>query len=404
MILPHWWNQKVDSLGPVLGDVMRERSFATEVSEYEYGHEEWLQPLINLAVDGLVRMFDTNSQLFCYRRKQTERGMMNEGRSLRYTIISLLGLHRYELQGRTSPIDVQTTLARLFDRRKEMDNLGDLGLFLWLCALAAPQRLLQIYSEFDCKNALERYREARQRRTMELAWFLTGLSYMARATKGSVVELQPLADQTYDLLSTNYGGKGIFGHLGADTTAGMIRGRVGSFADQVYPIYALSKFASTFGNKAALPIALECAKTICQLQGSLGQWWWHYHALTGKVVGHYPVYSVHQDGMAPMALLAVGDATGQDFRQPLYKGLKWILGSNELERDLTDTNQYAIWRSFYMKNFKRYYDAATFLLGLSTNPKECKNLLIKMECRPYHFGWLLYAFAGISHKNRSPLK
>jgi len=377
---------------------MSERSFAIEC---EQDRDGLLPYLINLAVNGLARMFDANSRLFCYRMKKTDRGMMNEGLSLRYTVISLLGLHRYELQGNTSPIHVQTTLQGLFDRRQEIDNLGDLGLLLWLGALASPQRLVQIYSEFDCKEALRRYQEAQLGRTMELAWFLTGLSYMALATKKRVAELEPLANQTYDLLLTNYGGKGIFGHLSAKNSVGFIRGRIGSFADQVYPIYALSKFARIFGNKEALAIALDCAKTICRQQGSLGQWWWHYHALTGKVIGHYPVYSVHQDGMAPMALFAVGEATGQDFSEPIYKGLRWIMGSNELERDLTDTNDYVIWRSFYMKNLKMYYDAASSLLGLSANQKKFKNLLIKWECRPYHFGWLLYAFAGVSKESRT---
>jgi hypothetical protein len=380
---------------------MSERSFAIHC---EQDRGELLPYLIDLAVKGLVRMFDANSQLFCYRVKKTDRGMINEGLSLRYTVISLLGLHRYELHGNVSPIHVQKTLKSLFDRRQQIDNLGDLGLLLWLGALAAPEQLIQFYSKFDCKEALRRYQDAQQGRTMELAWFLTGLAYLFLTTKGSIPELKDLANQTYNVLLTNHGSKGIFGHLSAKTSAGLIRGRVGSFADQVYPIYALSKFGSIFGNMEALAIALDCAKTICRLQGSLGQWWWHYHSLTGKVVGQYPVYSVHQDGMAPMALFAVGDATGQDFSEPIYKGLRWIVGCNELERDLTDTNNYVIWRSFYMKNLKMYYDAASSLFGLSTNQHESKNLLITWECRPYHFGWLLYAFAGVSKKNQAALK
>ena len=50
--------------------------------------------------------------------------------------------------------------------------------------------------------------------------------------------------ETYGLLIRNQGERGAFGHLSrSKSISGMVRGGVGSFADQVYPIYAMSKFA-----------------------------------------------------------------------------------------------------------------------------------------------------------------
>ena len=81
---------------------------------------------------------------------------------------------------------------------------------------------------------------------------------------------------------------------------GILRGGVGSFADQVYPIYGISKFSQALGDEKALERALDCGLNICEAQGPLGQWWWHYDSSTGEVVGKYPVFSVHQHAMGPM--------------------------------------------------------------------------------------------------------
>ena len=355
---------------------------------------DMVRQLNNLAVRGLAEMFDVEKQLFCFRVKRNDYGIMKEGFSFRYTIISLLGLHRIETQGMRSPVNVQTALDKLLKNTGNVQNIGDIGLLLWLCALASPQRLIRIYSELDIKSALRRYSDARQGRTMELAWFLTGLSYTALILKDEPAGLADLAANTYRLLRNNYGGKGIFSHLNRTSFTSMIRGQIGSFADQVYPVYALARFAQAYNSEEAIKMALDCAKTICRLQGPLGQWWWHYNSLTGRTVGQYPVYAVHQDGMAPMALSAIGEVTELDFSESIYKGLKWITGSNELGYDLIDTSQNIIWRSFYRKKYKMYCDEILSLLRFPRGKNSYyKDINVNFECRPYHLGWILYAFA-----------
>jgi hypothetical protein len=350
--------------------------------------------LNNMAISGLAEMFDIEKNLFCFRVKKIDHGLVKEGISHRYTIISLLGLQQIESQGVSSPVSIPDALATLVESMRDIDNIGDVGLLLWLCSMASPQRLIQICSDLDIKNALVHYPDALERRTMELAWFLTGLSHTKLVLKDGIANLSDLAANTYNLLKSNYAGKGIFGHQSLTSFKGMIRGRIGSFADQVYPIYALSRYAQAFSNEEALKIALDCAKTICHLQGSMGQWWWHYDSLTGKVVGRYPVYAVHQDGMAPMALFAINEVSGQDFSKPIIKGLKWIAGNNELGYDLVDTSRNVIWRSIYRQKYKMYCDEALSLFGLNRGGKIFKDIKINFECRPYHLGWILYAFAG----------
>ncbi len=161
--------------------------------------------LCELAVKGLVSMFDAESQLFCFRLKQTQRGLIREGLSHRYTIIALLGLHRLEAAGLRSPIDVRPVLDSLLRDYAWIDNLGDVGLLLWLCALVSPERLIEVYSGVRVETALARFRGARQGYTMELAWFLSGLAHASLASQQQLPDLTDLAMNTCRLLTNNQG-------------------------------------------------------------------------------------------------------------------------------------------------------------------------------------------------------
>jgi hypothetical protein len=351
--------------------------------------------LIRLALRGLSDMFDENRRLFCFRMVSDERGMVREGISHRYTLISLLGLHQAQLAGHQSPVDIRLTIQELLRDTNWITNIGDLGLLVWLCAEAMPERLLGIDAIFDLKRALVHFGESRRRRTMELAWFLTGLAHQNLKCPEELPHLRSVAVEAYELLTSNQGERGTFSHL-AETGgwAGLMRGRLGSFADQIYPIYALSKFSQAYQQPRAAERALACAQTLCELQGPSGQWWWHYDAPTGKVLGCYPVYSVHQHGMAPMGLIAIGDATQIDFSPWIFKGLRWICGENELEYDMRSTSANVVWRSIYRTDYLRHCDTALALLVSCKDSRTHNNLAILRECWPYELGWLLYSWAN----------
>lgn len=365
----------------------------TSMEKRQTNHNILQQKLIDLSVDGLIKMFDREKELFCYTMIGNDYNVQKEGVSIRYTIISLLGLKKLEDKGIKSPINITSTLSSLCSKVGAYDNLGDIGLLIWLCSLVSPDKIERIFSELDLKNTYKRYPDAAQGRTMELAWFLTGLSYAKMALTGNPVDFDEVSKNTYKMLLDGYGGKGIFRHQSDNTFIGFIRNRVGTFADQVYPVYAFTKYSLAYGDLEAKKIALECAKTICKHQGSLGQWCWHYDSVTGNLVGQYPVYSVHQDAMAPMALFAIGDLTGVDFTQQIYKGLYWITGENELKTDLISTSMNVIWRSFYRNKYKTYFDEFLTLFNIRNGRDSYKDLTIWHECRPYHLGWILYAFA-----------
>lgn len=353
-----------------------------------------VERLVALSVKGLVPMFDPAQRLFCFTLKQTDRGMVRQGISRRYTMMSLMGLHRLEQSGTKSPIEIQPVLDSLLTQTDWIDNIGDLGLLLWLCALVLPDQLREVGDRLGIKNALTQFRGARQSHTMELAWFLTGLSYGILSGTPPTAGISDLAAETYRSLIRNQSDHGIFGHSSTNQSlAGVFRGGVGSFADQVYPIYAITRFSQAFRDEKALERALDCGLNICEAQGALGQWWWHYDSSTGEVGGRYPVFSVHQHAMGPMTLFALGEATNSDFGPWIYKGLEWI-GKNELGFDMEDASANLVWRCVHQSAPVRYWSAAKALLARRSDTSSRNGLTVRFECRPYELGWLLYAFAN----------
>jgi hypothetical protein len=354
--------------------------------------QEQLRPLVQLALRGLPAMFYPERQLFCYRLQQTANGLKKDGISPRYTMMTLMGLHRAKLAGFESPVDCESILDGLVGNLDWIDNSGDLGLLLWLAALQCPERVSELIVRADLGHVLNRYPDVRERRTMELAWVLAGLAHVKLAGVAGSDQWSRLAERTFSLLKANQGASGAFCHLAPGWAgAGRLRGGIGSFADQVYPIYACSKYAAAYGSEEALQAAQAGAEIICREQGALGQWWWHYEARSGRAVGKYPVYSVHQDGMGPLALFALAEASGLDFEEPIYRGLRWIWRENELGINLCDDQDAVIWRCIRPAQYRKYSSEMLALLHIPVSPGP---LHVLYESRSYHLGWLLYAFAG----------
>lgn len=350
--------------------------------------------LCEIAAAGLVNMFDPRRQLFCDIYNRTDAGMIRLGISHRYTMMTLLGLHRYQLAGHRSPLPTEPILDEITRDTEWIENAGDLGLLLWTCAELSPDRVPEIYRTARVHDALLRSNDARQGATMEVAWYLTGLATACCAGYTDLSGISELIAVSRRILRENCGPFGIYGHLGrSGRLTGLARRRIGSFADQVYPTIAFARLAQALNDDDAREMARRTAGTMCRLQEPLGEWCWHYDSVSGKVVNRYPVYSVHQHAMGPMMLFAAAEATGSDFSREIYKGLEWITGNNELKLSLVEPTLGLIWRSVYLNRVDAYTDATLRFLGSGHGPAKARPQ-IRYECRPYELGWLLYAFAG----------
>ncbi len=356
--------------------------------------------LIELALRGLPSMFDRKTHLFCYRVYRKRSTLVREGISQRYTIMTLLGLHQLSRVGQTLPFNAEDVFSALISSTNWIRNVGDLGLLMWLVASVFPHHIPHLRAILNPNVALKRY-PPRFRNTMELAWFLTGCAHLAMVRNSDLPETAGAARTAYQLLVTNQGKSGIFGHQSCSSSlAGLVRGRIGSFADQIYPILAFTHMAKAYGMEEPVTRALACADAICDAQGELGQWWWHYHSKTGKVLSRYPVYSVHQHGMGPMALFALQDVSSRNYKENIYRGLEWIGKTNEIGCDLRDDSAHLVWRCVRPSlSFLAKIEDLTMLSPPRMNQIGQRNLTILCECRPYELGWLLYAFGSRSRRD-----
>jgi hypothetical protein len=355
-----------------------------------------VETLVNVSLRILNRLYDANSHQFYARLLKRENELLPADYFYRFTLISLLGLNRYMREKEVPDINLNVAIQACIDRSKAVDNIGDVGLLLWLCANAMPEELERILYHLNIDDVLKRLSDFRKGMTMELAWFLTGMTYSYLCNSHVADYSRNIIFETYYRLLRNQQPNGLFNHSQNPSPVGKLRSHLASFADQVYPIYALALFGETFAEPEALNRARVCAEKICKLQGPLGQWWWHYDSRAGKTVGYYPVYSVHQDSMAPMALLKLGDVCGIDFSENIYRGVRWVFGNNEIGESLIDDSEGIIWRRLHSTGLRRYGDELLNVLGISRNFSNPANLTIQHECWSYHPGWILYAFSGRS--------
>lgn len=353
--------------------------------------------LLALALRGLPQMYRRGAEEFVFTRAATASGPVeSRGTSTRYAAIVCLGARlldeprqREVFGGRTTADFVEVLVKRL----PQTANLGDVALVAWAAAEANPDVL---------PLALDRLREvdgsALPRYVVEAAWVLAALT-AAR----ELADVEPaLRDARQRLLHSQVPGSPLFPHATAPGLVSWYRGHVSCYADQVYPIQALARLHRGGDDPGALAVARRCAERICELQGPGGQWWWHYDARSGDVVEGYPVYSVHQHAMGPMALLDLTDAGGGDFRGPIELGLGWMndpaeLGGRGEPLILDDAG--LTWRKVYRGDPRKVVRAVN---GLSTRAvrgmklpgidRMYRPLHIDRECRPYEFGWMLYSW------------
>jgi hypothetical protein len=338
-------------------------------------------------------MYRPDERLFVFRARRAAGGaVVTEGLSPRYTAITLIGLAGEDAATASAVLaghGLEDVCDRLIRDVGRAANLGDVALTAW-AAWAVGYR--------DRKPAWDRLAELRPAEAphpiVELSWTLSALSLDGDTS------LAELRERVARRLVTAFDARsGIFPHGVGPHGAGL-RSHVSCFADLIYPIQALAHYGAVSGDAAVLDVASRCARLTCRRQGPAGQWWWHYDRRTGAIVERYPVYAVHQDAMAPMALFALGEATGADYATPIQSGLGWLAAAPELRGgSLIDDASGLVWRKVARREpgkLSRYAQAVASRVhpGLRVPGLDAAfpPVAIDHEDRPYHLGWLLHAW------------
>lgn len=356
-----------------------------------------VEELKALSLRALRRMYLPAERMFVFRFRREGAGVAAEGVSRRYTAIVLIGLAAEgpDVAGAAfGEDDVGDVVARLLEDVDQVENTGDVALTLWAAV---------VWKDAAARRALDRLAAMRPWAasipTVELAWCLTALSLQARAGYGDTAMARRTADR---LLASFFEGAELFPHWPIGAKAPWSRRHVSCFADWVYPVQALAHYHSACGDARASAVARRSADRMCALQGPAGQWWWHYDVRTGRVIEGYPVYAVHQDAMAPMALFDLRAACGTDHREFARRGMQWLIEPAEVGSGgtLIDREADLIWRKVARREPRklvRGIQATASRLHPAFRAPGMDAMFpptaTDFECRPYHLGWLLYAWA-----------
>jgi hypothetical protein len=347
-----------------------------------------------MCVRALRRMYDKELNLFCFTMRRGPNGEQPEGVSHRYTAITLIGLAaQYEdlseqIMGEGGK---DASYRQLLGDVPHMTSLGDVALSLWAAVASQRPETEKVY------ESLLRFDPAlAPHPTVEIAWALTALCYSPRFFTDS-----KLADALANRLLKSFNADaGLFPHWQGEPRTQAWRAHVTCFADWVYPVHALSHYHMLSQSEPAIEAARLSAGRMSRLQGRGGQWWWHYDVRNGHVLESYPVYAVHQDAMAPMAFFALEDACGAKYDECILRGLEWLLKSPERNDSLIDHQADLIWRKVARWEPGKFVRGAqAFMSRIHPSLRfPAVNLffpaaVIDHECRPYHLGWLLYAFS-----------
>ena len=357
-----------------------------------------LDRLLRIAQLRLAEQHDNGEFVFTVTGQAQPVGgwrLQRAGTSLRYGAITALGLLRLpEPDQRTvlAGMTAHDLVSQLVKQIDEISGLGDAALVCWAAAEGGHP---------DTEHALQRLaaldRTERPVDVVSAAWVVSAL-----------VAARPLADVERHLAAARQRllaarGPAIYPHT-TGPGAPWYRAHVGSFADQVYPIQALARLHRSADDPEALAVAGTVAQAICSAQGPAGQWWWHYDSRTGAVVEGYPVYSVHQHAMGPMALLDLADAGGDGQLGAIRRGLRWLAGPPEAAQSASPVQLVLddppiTWRKVaradHRKVVRGLRAASTRIVPgarVAALDRVYPPGVVDHECRPYELGWLLYTW------------
>jgi hypothetical protein len=358
----------------------------------------WLGQYAQAALEILPELYDPDRGLFSHKAWSTGRGYQNQGSNVLYSAICLIGLQRHGSDKARSVL-AQTAYALdgIFTAVGDVGDPSTVATALWALQLAGDERAHILLRRLD--ESLDTVRVS----SMGLGLVLAAVAETIESTSMRDRAARIAARCQSELTSRFASSAGLFRGSRKGGSDDFLHARVTSFAYQVYAILGLAEHARAVSGTIA-PEAVRAADRLAGLQGPDGQWWWMYSSVTGSVLEAYPVYVVHQDAMAFLALANLQNLGAGSYESVLRRGLEWVAGANELGRPLYDATQ-----PWFCRAVQRLGSDPNAFGGMSRSnhlrlvlrsiapwparrtPAAPTKLEVLEEDRSYHLGWLLYA-------------
>jgi len=366
--------------------------------------DRMIRSVCKIAKAGLSRYYAADDGLPYSAAVETPDQFELSGFSLRYAAISQIGIAQWRKYHPEDASLLPALWPRIIGNKNKSIHIGDYALGLWAGILSQADDSVT-FAKLLANGWANR---ADSCNAVELGWIVQACALAVRDRSELESVSKPILDEARARLTRLFvPGSGLFRKHDRPGACRVVGRRVACFADQVYPVLALANYGAAFDDKQCVQYAAGAAEQICRLQGPLGQWWWHYDARNGTTCEEYPVFSVHQDAMAPMAILASDRAGGADHMQEIELGLRWLFGDNELDTNMLLEEAGIIWRDIEKREpdkLSRNLRAILCTAGLGPlhrlAGKCCIGFRINRECRPYHLGWILYAWADFDKWNK----
>jgi hypothetical protein len=348
-------------------------------------------PLIDYALNGLRQCWMPDLGRWSYIYHLDGRPQPNESvphSDVAYTLNVLLGLSRV--------MDVPRDIDRAAIFEQNVRLLPNLpvrdyayGMAVWTAAESGFEVPAEVARHID--SLLSNRDNWRRFKAQDLGMLLIGV--IAQLEVGED-RWRKFAQPLFSFLVERYHSKsGLF----FDAAIGYRR-RFASFATQTYLTIACFHYGEFIGDSTAIAMACDCARKLVRLQGPQGEWPGFLDANQGEVLDFYEVYSVHQYGMAPAFLECAERNKISSAREALIRGFKWVLGNNQLHRSMMVPElQLSIRsqvRSGELRNNKLRMIRAVqhAYLPRAARLIDPANVTLRMECRSYELGWILWSF------------
>lgn len=310
---------------------------------------------------------------------------------LRSSAVVLLGLTRADEVGLDTEISIGSLRTALLNATHGGEiTVGDLGLAIWAESRADGSAVGELAEEINGRIGGKSGKLPLE----QVAWLASGLSE-ARLRVGPGGALDTLLEQLARILLERALASGFL-----SDAHHMFGGGMSPIGAQFHGLAALNRLVRSEYPDSA-PIRDRLLGALLDLQRDDGAWPGVIDAKGGTTVAPYPMLTVNQVAVGPMALGGSGEAlTGQESFdwEPVKRAISWATGGNGLGFDLIHEEEaridHAILPRRRLGPLGRSVGKATSRLGRRPADPPPEDLILDPALTSEDMGWLLEAWAG----------